>query len=1165
MRRILRLLWWRVQHANDKLLGAGIVLALAAAAGVALNVSGANVPVLTATFTRWITGLLGALLIGLGLVVGVEPPPAARLGGQRGAWPKLPIHHVPRPELVQRLRQMLLGRDDGEPRRVWVWGMGGSGKSVLAAELGGDSAVRRRFPDGLAWLRLDPPTGDVADRKAALVQKQQELLGLVAMLAVNSSTTGDSLSVEQGRSRLAESLRGRRFLLVLDNVWTPDDVYAFDVLDDRGLLVLTTRFAGLVDPAAAVEVAELTDEQALAMAAGWAGVAADALPVEATDTLRLVGNLALGVATVAAQGKGDGRRWAELTERLREADLAAIKLAFPDYPFPSLLAALQLGLDYLDPSDRKRYRELAVFAGRGPMPRSAVEALWAAYAAKVGDLLATFKARALLSYEPDIDRVDLHDLQFQVAQHDLGQKQLPAAHQKLLDGYAARCPRGWPSGPDDGYFFPHLAEHLAAAGWQEELARLLLDIEWMRARLIAGGITGLLADYIQLPGDSDLALIQTTLRLSAHVLAADVDQLPAQLAGRTVGRQEEVLVRLHTAAQAWSDHAWLEPLRPTLAQPGEGLHQTLAGHDGLVAGVAVSADGGTAVSGGRDGTVRVWDLRGRAAPRVLTGHDASVAGVAVSADGATAVSGGFDGTVRVWDLRGRAAPGVLAGHDGPVVAVAVSADGGTAVSGGRDGTLRVWDLRGRAAPRVLTGHDASVAGVAVSADGTTAVSGGHDGTVRVWELRDPADPRVLAGHDGPVVAVAVSADGGTAVSGGRDGTLRVWDLRDGADPQVLTGHDASVAGVAVSADGTTAVSGGHDRTVRVWELRDPADPRVLAGHDGLVAGVAVSADGTTAVSGGRDGTLRVWDLRGRAAPRVLTGHSARVKGVAVSADGTTAVSGGFDGTVLVWDLRGRAAPRVLTGHDAPVVAVAVSADGTTAVSGGFDGTVLVWDLRDYVAPRVLTSHSIRVNAVAVSADGVTVFETGSDVSGGGNGTVRVWDLRGRAAPGVLSGHDGPVLAVAVSADGGTAVSGGRDGTLRVWDLRDGADPQVLTGHSAGVVAVAVSADGTTAVGGGHDGTVRVWDLRDPADPRVLAGHDGPVAGVAVSADGATAVSGGHDRTVRVWDLIGRREPVQWVADASVSAVALAAGTIVAGDATGQVHALRLHAAPAVHV
>jgi hypothetical protein len=98
------------------------------------------------------------------------PPPWA--GGVRGAWPELPPNNVVRPELLGRLRAALLDGTGGGPRRVGVWGMGGSGKSVLAAALVQDDAVRRRFPDGLAWVRLEPPTGDYpAARQGMLAQR----------------------------------------------------------------------------------------------------------------------------------------------------------------------------------------------------------------------------------------------------------------------------------------------------------------------------------------------------------------------------------------------------------------------------------------------------------------------------------------------------------------------------------------------------------------------------------------------------------------------------------------------------------------------------------------------------------------------------------------------------------------------------------------------------------------------------------------------------------------------------------------------------------------------------------------------------------------------------------------------------------------------------------
>ena len=462
MRSFAGRLWWRARHATVPLLLPGLLCLAAAIVGQALNVSGVNVPVLHGGSARWFVGLLGAGLVGLALVVGVEPPP--RAGGLRGALPELPPNHVVRPELLGQLRAALLDGTGGKSRLVGVWGMAGSGKSVLAAALAQDPAVRRRFPDGLAWVRLEPPAGDPAARRGVLAQRQQEL---AAKLTPAGQVTGEVTNVEQGRDRLAELLRDRACLVVVDNVWTKDDMYAFSVLDRRGALLVTTRDAGLVRAAAAaeVEVDKLSNAQARTLAARWAGVPEQLLPPPTAETLRRVGNLALGVATVAALARGDGQRWAELADRLRRADLAPFELRFPGYPHPSLLAALQLGVDYLDASARQRYLELAVFAGRGAVPRSAVEALWAPAglsATDAGDLLARFGDQALLRRDPATGRIDLHNLQFDLARADLGGS-LPAAHDQLLAGYAARCPRGWPSGPDDGYFYQHLAGHLAAA------------------------------------------------------------------------------------------------------------------------------------------------------------------------------------------------------------------------------------------------------------------------------------------------------------------------------------------------------------------------------------------------------------------------------------------------------------------------------------------------------------------------------------------------------------------------------------------------------------------------------------------------------------------------------------------------------------------------------
>ena len=100
------------------------------------------------------------------------------------------------------------------------------------------------------------------------------------------------------------------------------------------------------------------------------------------------------------------------------------------------------------------------------------------------------------------------------------------------------------------------------------------------------------------------------------------------------------------------------------------------------------------ISGGGDGTVRVWRLAdGTPVGEPLTGHDGMVGAVAAGAlpDGTPVIiSGGGDGTVRVWRLADGTPVGEpLTGHHGPVFAVAAGAlPDGTPVIISGGGTAR---------------------------------------------------------------------------------------------------------------------------------------------------------------------------------------------------------------------------------------------------------------------------------------------------------------------------------------------------------------------------------------------------------------------------------------------------------------------------------------------
>ena len=80
---------------------------------------------------------------------------------------------------------------------------------------------------------------------------------------------------------------------------------------------------------------------------------------------------------------------------------------------------------------------------------------------------------------------------------------------------------------------------------------------------------------------------------------------------------------------------------------------TLRGHSGIISALRFhpDADRWTLFTGSDDCQVRVWDLLTRSCAAVLDGHSSVVRGLAVSEDGWTLLSAGRDKVVNAWDLR----------------------------------------------------------------------------------------------------------------------------------------------------------------------------------------------------------------------------------------------------------------------------------------------------------------------------------------------------------------------------------------------------------------------------------------------------------------------------------------------------------------------------------
>lgn len=1100
------------------------------------------------------------------------PPLADLVESRRGRGrlsprvPNPPPHYLHRQRELESLKKQVLA--DATPsggRTVGVVGMAGSGKSVLVAALARDDEIRSAFPDGVYWI-------DASGADPKLTVQQVEL----AMALSEEQSERPLFAVREGQIPLKRLLANKAVLIVLDDVSKPDHLRAFPDLDPLSCVLFTTRYAGLARTVGAklYRMGTLANADALELLADWAGQSAAELPAAARAIVSRCGNLPLALAMVGATVRAEADPWGSILNRLRRSELEKIQPEFLSERYRNLLGPIEASLDGLDELRRACFLDLAVFKDQGPVPEAVLALLWASRGVDREDtesLVSLFDGRSL-GYRDTRGRLVLHNLHLDYAWLQASrQHQVQALHGRLLDGYARLCGPRWADGPRDGYFFEHLVHHLSEAGRRRELRELLLDFEWLQAKLEASGVGGLLEDFETYLGreppaeGEDVAMVAEVLRLTAHVVGRDPNQLASQLIGR-LDAETPWIQALVTKSRRWTRSSWLEPVSTSLQRPGGSLLMTLRSDFGPVTAIAADAVGRVAASGSADGAVQAWDLQSRARLANLQGRGQAAVALAFTADGHRLLAIDAACALGSWDLDEQGGEWLQSGATTSVAAVAVMTPDARWALVAQDGAIELWNLEGgtRHKERTLEGRAGAVTALAITRDGRRGASAARDGTVDVWDLTlgTSVSRRI---RRQVVTTLAFSPDDHRLVLGYDDGVILVWQP-DASDPDDrFDAHDEAVTVVAVSPDGTRFVSGAFDSRLRVWSVRDQREPLELTGHEGPVRAVALTLDGRRIVSGGDDSTVRIWDLAGRedqvrqrsddAAPMVA---ALWTRAVAITPDARRAVSGGGDGTLRVWDPSSGAELFQQRGRT-PIGAAAVTPDGRRAVLGLEDGTLQVFDL---VNQETLSAFGREgtpsVSALAVASDGRRVL------SGTEDGGLSLWDLDDLTEV-RLPGHgDGNwVLAIAVSADGRQAASVGNDGSLKSWDLTS-LEERLLRGPDdlAYDMSAAVTPDGHWVASGSADGTIGVWNSLSRRS-LTLRGHETGrwVAAVALSPDGRHVVSGSVDDTVKLWDVRQAQAVATYTGDVAMVSCAAAWDdgiSVITGDARGGVHVLRSH-------
>lgn len=169
--------------------------------------------------------------------------------------------------------------------------------------------------------------------------------------------------------------------------------------------------------------------------------------------------------------------------------------------------------------------------------------------------------------------------------------------------------------------------------------------------------------------------------------------------------------------------------------------------------------------------LRLANVLCRTCQAILQGHTSLVGQLQMRAS--TLVTGGSDGSVRVWSLTSYTPVHRLAAHDNSVTSLQF--DDSRIVSGGSDGRVKIWDLASGGLIRELSQPAEAVWRVAFERERCVVMASRSGRTVmEVWDFTPPgegADPG--APESGDVEVEMTDADGETDQKGELD--------EDGAD------------------------------------------------------------------------------------------------------------------------------------------------------------------------------------------------------------------------------------------------------------------------------------------------------------------------------------------------------------------------------------------------
>lgn len=575
--------------------------------------------------------------------------------------------------------------------------------------------------------------------------------------------------------------------------------------------------------------------------------------------------------------------------------------------------------------------------------------------------------------------------------------------------------------------------------------------------------------------------------------------------------------------------------------------------------------------------------------RTLKPHTTPVITAAVDSTGTLLATGGADGVIKVWDIRGGYVTHTFRGHAGVISALhffEVSATehsnttksskkrrSGTDLqqdesvtnghgsgaafrlaSGSEDGKIRIWDLAKRKSVATLDSHVSVVRSLDYSPDSHIFVSASRDKTAIIWDARTWKLGKVIPILES-VEAVGLLEEGKLIYAGGEHGRLRIWNVETGREltkEQEAGGEGDAIVHVLRNSDQSLLLSVHADQSLVLHSTVSLSK----IGSDSLIEPMPI----LRRISGTHDEIIDLAYVTPDRSLLALATNSEDIRLVSVASsksDSPSATSARYFGADVA----------LLEGHEDIIICVSVDWSGCWLATGAKDNTARLWRIDHaselYQLYATFTGHAESIGAISLpssappqnSPERVNPVEHTPPflLTGSQDRTVKRWNISNPSSSSssralyTRKAHDKDINAISLSPTSSLFASASQDRTVKIWSTEEGEVQGILRGHRRGVWSVVFASKDTVPISGENgpassnrglvltgsgDKTVKIWSLNDYSCLRTLEGHTNSVLKVlwlpttsSSSTSNAPAsskrppliASAGGDGLLKVWD------------------------------------------------